>query len=66
MGGLQFLPGQPRQKVCETPSQVKKLGVVAHACHSSNSRKLKLGGSWFRPPWAKSKSLPLNNHSKNG
>jgi hypothetical protein len=32
-----MIQGQPRQKVHETPSQpiFKKLGMVAHACHSS-------------------------------
>jgi hypothetical protein len=33
--------GQPRQKVLQTLSQQKKLGMVAHTCHSSYCRKHK-------------------------
>jgi hypothetical protein len=28
-------------KLCETPSQWKKTGIVAHACHPSNGGKHK-------------------------
>jgi hypothetical protein len=35
----------------------KKLGMVLHACHSSNNGKCKLSGLLFRPAWAKSKTL---------
>jgi hypothetical protein len=45
------------KKVCKTPSQQKKLGIVARACHPSNNRKLKIGGSLSTPAWAKSKTL---------
>jgi hypothetical protein len=36
--GLQFQISQGK-KVCKTPSQQKKLGMVSHACYSSNARK---------------------------
>jgi hypothetical protein len=38
---------QPRQKkLCEIQyQQIKKVGMVAYACHSSDSRKHKIGGS---------------------
>jgi hypothetical protein len=37
----------------------KKAEHVGTYLSSSNSRKLKIGGSWFRPAWAKSKALSL-------
>jgi hypothetical protein len=33
------------------------LGVIAHTCHSSSGGKLKIGESWSRPVWEKSKTL---------
>jgi hypothetical protein len=38
--------GQPK-KVCKTYLNGKKLGMVAHACHPSDSRKHKIG-LWYR------------------
>jgi hypothetical protein len=35
----------------------KKLVMVAHTCHPDYAGKLKIGGSRFRPPWVKSKTL---------
>jgi hypothetical protein len=35
----------------------KKLEMVAGVCHSSYSRKPKIGGLWSRPAWVKSKTL---------
>jgi hypothetical protein len=32
------------QKVCETLISTEKLGMMAHTCHSSNGRKLRIGG----------------------
>jgi hypothetical protein len=49
--------GQPIKKVCKTPSQCKKLGVVTCTCHSSNCRKLKIGRSQFKLVWEESKTL---------
>jgi hypothetical protein len=37
----------------------KKLGVVVHACHFSNSRKLKIEGSLSTPAWRKRETLFL-------
>jgi hypothetical protein len=43
------VPGQPRQKHSQDPiSTEKKLGMVAHACHSSRGLKPKIGGSRSR------------------
>jgi hypothetical protein len=36
------------RKVHENPSKQKKLGVVEHACQSTYTRKLKIGGSMSR------------------
>jgi hypothetical protein len=38
-------------------SNNKKLGVVVHMCHFSDGRKCKIGGWWYRPACAKSKTL---------
>jgi hypothetical protein len=38
-------------------STEKNLGPKAHACHSRHSRKLKIGGLWFRLAWQKSETL---------
>jgi hypothetical protein len=35
----------------------KKLGMVVCTCHPSEDRKHKIGGSWFRLTWAKSKTI---------
>jgi hypothetical protein len=44
----------------------KKLGVVVHACHFSNSRKLKIEGSLSTPAWRKRETLFLKkNHLSN-
>jgi hypothetical protein len=37
----------------------KKLSLIVCACHRSNSRKLKIGGSQSWPTWAKSETLFL-------
>jgi hypothetical protein len=50
------IPGQPEQNKIQV-SMEKKLGLVVHACHSSNSRKTKIGGSQSSLPWAKSEML---------
>jgi hypothetical protein len=48
------VPGQPRQKSLQDPHlHGKELGIVAHICHPSYSRKLKIGGLQFRIAWAK-------------
>jgi hypothetical protein len=40
--GRIVVPGQPGQKVCETPSQRKKAGHYdACTCHASESRNIK-------------------------
>jgi hypothetical protein len=44
----------------------KKLDVVAHACHSSNSRMRKIVGSLSRPAWAKMTPNLQNYQSKKG
>jgi hypothetical protein len=35
----------------------KKQGIVAHICHPSPSKKLKIKGLWFRLAWAKGETL---------
>jgi hypothetical protein len=51
-----MVPGQPGQKKFgRPPTQGKKLGVVTHACHPSNSGKPKIGDPQSRPVWAKKK-----------
>jgi hypothetical protein len=64
--GRIVVPGHLGKKFCETsppppPANLnrKKLGVMAHACHPSDSRKHKRGGSKSRPALAKSESLSL-------
>jgi hypothetical protein len=45
----------------------KKLGLVVHTCHPSDSRKPKIRGSQSRPTWAKGERPYLqNNESKTG
>lgn len=46
-----MVPGQPRQKSCEDPSQQKKDG-------HGDGGKLKVGGLWSLFPWAKSNLAP--------
>jgi hypothetical protein len=38
-------------------SKEKKLGMVESTCHPSNDKKHKIGGSWSKLAWAKSKTL---------
>jgi hypothetical protein len=52
-----MVPGQHGVKSLQDPiSTEKKLGVVAHACHPSNSKEGKIE-SQARPVWAKSETL---------
>jgi hypothetical protein len=58
IGRTEVLSGQPRQNnVYKTPSQWKKPGRVAHACHPSYRKKHKLEESQSRLALAKSKNL---------
>jgi hypothetical protein len=59
-------PGQPRQKSLKTPSQWKNIGYVAHTCHPKNGGKYKMGESWSRPTWERSKLYHQDNHNKKG
>jgi hypothetical protein len=34
-----MVPSQPKQKVCKTPTQPKKIGLLGCTCHSSYSRR---------------------------
>jgi hypothetical protein len=56
LGGLKFQIS-PGNKVHETPSQKKKLGMVVHSYHSSLSEKHKIRGSLSRLSPAKGKTL---------
>jgi hypothetical protein len=58
--------GQPGQKKFMGPHpNGRKLGMVEHICHPTDSRKLKkIGGSQSRLTWAKGKSYFQNNQSK--
>jgi hypothetical protein len=51
------IPGQCGKKVCKIQLQWKNLDVVEHTCHPSDSRKPKIGETWSRLAWAKSKML---------
>jgi hypothetical protein len=52
------IPGQSQQKkVWETPSQWKKLCMVACGCHLSNGGTHKIGGTQSRLAWAKRETL---------
>jgi hypothetical protein len=53
------VPGQhwPKKKVNETPSQQKKLGLMAGACHPIYGRKHKIRGLWYSLVWVKSNTL---------
>jgi hypothetical protein len=51
-------PGQPGWRPHLNEKQKKKLDVMVHACHPSNGRKHKIGGSPSRQfSWAKSETL---------
>jgi hypothetical protein len=54
--GRIVVQGQPWQKAHEAPSQLKKAGFVAPACHLSDGEKLKAGVSW--PKLAGQKGRP--------
>jgi hypothetical protein len=56
--------GQFRKKVQETPSQWKRAGHDGCTCHPSYYRKPEIGGSWFRPAWAKSETLSQKQGKK--
>jgi hypothetical protein len=52
--GRIMIPGQLRQKnekIARPHLDRKKLGMVVHPCHPSNSGKYKTGGSQCRPVW---------------
>jgi hypothetical protein len=53
-------------KKYKTPSQQKKLSMVAYVCHPSYSRKHSIEGSQSKPDGSKSKTYLKNNQSKNG
>jgi hypothetical protein len=47
------VPGWPSQKSLQNSlSTEKKMVMLVHACHPSDSRKLKIEGSKSRPTWA--------------
>jgi hypothetical protein len=70
LGGFPFQANTGKKKVCETPSQWKKLGVVVHVCHptygSNVKTKVQIGRSWSRTSRAKSENLLQNNQNKTG
>jgi hypothetical protein len=39
--GRMMVRGPPGEKVCKTPSEQKKLGIVVHVCHPSYCREHK-------------------------
>jgi hypothetical protein len=48
------VPSHLGQKILWDPHlNRKKLNMVAHTCHLSNSRKGKIGGLWAKQAWAK-------------
>jgi hypothetical protein len=53
------IPNMQKKKKPFKNSYFQKLGVVAHAYHSSYGRKSKIGRSCSRLGWAKSKTLFL-------
>jgi hypothetical protein len=57
-----IVSGQLRQKSSDLNG--KKLGTVAHTCHPSEFEKHKIGDSWSRLAWAKTRSYVQNNQSK--
>jgi hypothetical protein len=57
IGRIVFL-GQPRQKkFLRLHLSGKKLEMVVHICHLSDSEKLKIERSQYRPIWAKEETL---------
>jgi hypothetical protein len=40
--------------------------MMAYACHPSYSKKCKIGESWSKPAWAKSKTLRQVTRAKRG
>jgi hypothetical protein len=61
-----WLQANPGKKVCQIPSQKKKLDVVALTCHPSDGRKHKTGESWSREDLVKSEMLFSNYPEQNG
>jgi hypothetical protein len=56
--GRIMVQGQPRQKSLQDPiSTERKLDMVIHAYHPSNGTKHKIGGTWSRVAWEKSKTI---------
>jgi hypothetical protein len=52
-----WFQASPGKNVCEIPSQQKKAEYGdTHAVIPVMGRKLKIGGSWSRLPWAKSET----------
>jgi hypothetical protein len=60
------IPGHPSKKICETPSQQKKLCMVVHVCHSSYGRKPKIGRLQSRLAQAKGKTLTQKQLEQRG
>jgi hypothetical protein len=59
IGGYDWEDHSSRQKKVSRPHlKGKMLGMVAGACHPSNSGKCKIGGLWSRSTWAKCETLP--------
>jgi hypothetical protein len=56
-----FLPYE-----CTSSPWKKMLHNMVCACHPSDSQKHKIGGSWSRLIWAKSKSLPPKKPEQKG
>jgi hypothetical protein len=40
--------------------------MVVRICHSNDSRKSKIAGSWFRTVWAKNKTLSPEKPEQKG
>jgi hypothetical protein len=64
--GARFPANLGKKKFSSTPSQQKRAGIVAHACHPSYCGKCKIGRMQFRPAWGKARPCLKNNQSKKG
>jgi hypothetical protein len=58
------VPGQPEQKSFRNTILVEKSEHGNMHCHSSYGGKPKIGGSLFRPAWAKSETYLKKKQSK--
>jgi hypothetical protein len=50
------VPVQEKKKFVRPHVNVENLSIVACACHPSDNRKSKIGGSKLKPAWAKSET----------